>query len=119
MKVMATLLLFLFPPVYLNAGAQWHYNAPIARIYPISTGASGATTILVSFMNSTNLCTATGSNLAGKYYYIKVGENSVTSDSLKNMFGVLMLAKAMGKEVNVLFDDSTSYCYIKQLVIKE
>jgi len=42
--------------------------------------------------------------------YILIGSNYVTADGAKAMLGTALTALAAGKSLNVMYDNSTSYC---------
>jgi hypothetical protein len=60
-------------------------------------------------------CSVAGPNTL----YIYVGSNSVTADGAKAMVASALAALASGMKVNVMYDDSTSYCFGRYLRITQ
>jgi hypothetical protein len=61
-------------------------------------------------------CTDTGTP---KHYYIAsgLGVNGVTADGLAALTATAMEAFALGKQVGITFDSTSSYCAISQMAI--
>ena len=59
-----------------------------------------------------------GQSAAEKYYYITVGENSVTQKALENMLAVALTAATTDRAVAINFDDATARCYINRLHVR-
>lgn len=51
-------------------------------------------------------CSVAGPNVL----YVLIGANYVTADGAKAMLSTALTALAAGKSLNVMYDDSTSYC---------
>lgn len=89
-----------------SAANVWHQSV-ITLIYPQPDGG-----VVLTFMSDSPTCTNASNP---KYYYIKVGENGVTTDGMKNMYALALTAATNGQTVNVVFDDSTSGCFINRM----
>ena len=91
-----------------TAANVWHQSV-ITHVYPQPDGG-----IVLSFATDAPTCTNASNP---KYYYIKVGENGVTADGLKNMYALALTAAVAGQTVSFVFDDSTTGCYINRMSV--
>jgi len=58
-------------------------------------------------------CSTAGNNAL----YVYIGGNFVNADGAKAMLGAALSALATGMKVNVMYDDSTSFCYGRYLKV--
>ncbi|MGH7926871.1 MAG: response regulator receiver protein [Candidatus Binatia bacterium] len=93
-----------------ESAAVWH-TAYVKLIM-----AEGEGTVRLAFTSEHPSCTNGGSP---KWYYIKVGENSVTADGVRAMHATALTAFALERQVMINFDDSTTGCYINRLQLLE
>src|SRR5262245_55937437 len=84
------------------AAEVWH-TAFVTRVYPQADGS-----VRLSFSTDHANCTNSSSP---KWYFIVVGQNSVTADGLRSMHATALTALAMERQVSIAFDDSTATCY--------
>jgi hypothetical protein len=101
------LLLSVVQPA--RAAQVWHGPTRIKAIYPYQD----ASFVLV-FTTESPSCT---NALTPKYYYVEVGANGVNATLAKNILAVAMLGLAQDKPVSVMFDNSTSSCYVGALYL--
>ena len=92
------------------SAASVTHTVKIQRIHPLSDGA-----VVFTFETDAPTCVQSGTV---DYYYVRVGENSVTQEALKNMLAVALAAATTGRAVTIIFDDSTAYCYVKSLYVR-
>jgi hypothetical protein len=90
---------------------DWWWTSTLSKVYPLQDGS----VVLIFAADSPN-CPAAG---PGKYHYIAVGSNGVTSDGLKAMLATSLTAFAAGRQVTINFSDSSpTACYINRLFIQ-
>ena len=77
------------------------------HITKIETGASGG--FLITF--DTSISSACSNSSSDDRLYIYANQNSVTADGLKALLATTLSAFNAGKEINVLYDNSSSRCY--------
>ncbi|ABD82270.1 hypothetical protein [Saccharophagus degradans] len=87
---------------------KWHQST-IKTIYPLANG-----DFVLIFNTDSLLCPVDNT---GKYHYVRVGQNDVTSEGARNMLSVALAAAAMGKEVDINFDITDERCFINRLFI--
>lgn len=97
----------LFSLATHSLAAHVFHTSTIKEIYPLDDGAF----ILILTADSAACTSASSPN----HYRVQIGESGVTELGLKNMLAVAMLAAAAGMEITIVFDDSTSGCYINRL----
>jgi len=81
----------------------------IRYVYPLSTG-----NFVIALNSNPAICPAVGDP---KYFYVVAGENGVTADGVKAMLASALAAMAMGKQLQIAFDNSTTYCYVNRFVV--
>ncbi len=109
MKTVALIITLMFP-LFAYSAAIWSPSTTIRGFYPLSGG------IFVITLNEDAPSCTNGSS-PNKYYYVKVGENSMTQEGADKIFSAALAAAASGKKVRFSFDDSTPYCYINRLYV--
>jgi hypothetical protein len=96
------------------AAATWLYGVTIKTVYPYTDGS-----FVVTLSSSPSSCTNTGS--PDKNFYVTVNAapngNTTTETGARNLFALALQASAMTKTVDVLFDSSTSNCYIGAMIL--
>ena len=107
-KLMVTLALALACCAQAFAGAVWH-SSTVRNIYPLANG-----DVVIVFDTDAPTCTNASSP---KYHYVRVGENGMTKDGLKNILATALAAASMGKTVTINFDDATSGCFVNRLSV--
>lgn len=100
----------LVPGAGITFAADAVYTGPIRMLYPVADG----TYVLIFNANMAACSGGTGY----KYMYIRVGQNSVTTDGQKYIVATSMLAFATERAVSVVYDDSSSYCYVNRLSVE-
>jgi hypothetical protein len=90
------------------ATSYWHATN-VKLIYPYSDAS-----FVLAFTTDNAACT---NAVSPKYYYVVVGTNGVTANLAKNILAVAMFAMSTEKQVSVLFDDATPYCYISAITV--
>lgn len=93
-----------------QAAEIWH-TSYLRWIYPQSNGS-----VVLVFTSDSTSCTSANNP---DYYSIVVGQNGVTADGLRAMYATSLTAFAMGRQLQIAFDNSTSYCYINRLLTME
>jgi hypothetical protein len=91
-----------------NAVEGWATDT-LKYVYPLSTG-----NFVIALNSNPAICPAVGDP---KYFYVVAGENGVTADGVKAMLAAALAAMAMGKQLQIAFDNSTTYCYVNRLVV--
>jgi hypothetical protein len=61
----------------------------------------------------------TSAQTPNKYYYVAVGVSGVNENLAKNIYAAAMRAFSTGKQVSVLFDDASSFCYVSAIVVTD
>jgi len=95
-------------PAVASAAEQYH-GATLKWVYPLANG-----DFVIGFNADAATCSAASSP---KYMYVAVGQNGVTSDGAKKIYAAALLALGTSRQVNVAFDDATTYCYINRLTV--
>ncbi len=90
------------------AAPTWH-TSTIRSVYPLSDGS----VVLTFDSDSPNCSNASDPD----YYYIRVGQNGMTSDGLKLLYAAALTAFTTGSRVSINYDDATTGCYINRLNI--
>ena len=85
------------------------YAGPIRMLYPNADG----TYVLILNANMA----ACGGITGYKYLYIKAGQNGVTADGQKNIIATSMLAFAADRNTSIVYDDSTTNCWINRISV--
>lgn len=110
MMIRLTALLVLTCATSLaNASPTWH-SGKITRVYPDGAGDH----VILTFDTDSPSCTNANTP---KYYYIRVGENGVTAEGLKNLLAVALAAAAANLPVTINFDSASYYCHISRLFV--
>jgi hypothetical protein len=93
-----------------SAGAAEGWATDTLRyVYPLSTG-----NFVIALNSNPAICPAVGDP---KYFYVVAGENGVTVDGVKAMLASALAAMAMGKQIQIAFDNSTTNCYVNRFVV--
>jgi hypothetical protein len=108
MRALSAVLMMWFS-VCASATERWHAGT-VNKIYPLGEGS-----VVITFDLSDSYCVNASSP---KYYLIRIGQNGVTSDGLKNMLATAMLAKATGRTLSIAFSDATADCLINRLFVE-
>ena len=61
------------------------------------------------------VCSSSGSI---RYMYLLVGQNGVTAEGFKNLFATALAGFAAEKTVDIIYDDSSQFCYVNRLLIR-
>ena len=96
-------------PLRALATTFWH-SGTLNWIYPQADGS-----VVLTFTTDHPSCTNTASP---KYYLVMVGQAGVTADGMKNMVATALSAFAMGRTLNVNFDDATNNCFINRMFMQ-
>ena len=96
----------LFASFSAHATPTWH-TAKIDIIYPLADGS-----FVLQLDNDSSACT---SGSSPDFYYVRVGQNAVTQEALKNMLALAMTAASLRIDVSINFDASGTACYINRL----
>jgi hypothetical protein len=91
-----------------NAVEGWATDT-LRYVYPLSTG-----NFVIALNSNPAICPAVGDP---KYFYVVAGENGVTADGVKAMLASALAAMAMGKQIQIAFDNATTYCYVNRFVV--
>ena len=91
------------------AAANRYHAATIKTIY-----ANDAGVVILSFDTESSYCTSTASP---KYYAINPTLTGVTPEGVKQMYAAALMAYSLGMPVTILFDDATSSCNVKQIIL--
>ena len=91
------------------ATERWH-SSTIAKVYPLASGDF----IIMLDVNAPN-CTATQTPY--HYYHVEIGKNGMTADGLKLMYSAALAAAAQNLTIYIVYDDSTSNCYVNRLQV--
>ena len=54
----------------------------------------------------------------GKLFYLAANQNGMTQEGLSNILSVALVAYTAKRQVSVLYDDSSSSCYVQQVYLK-
>lgn len=96
--------------VYASAFAAptWH-TSTIRTIYPNANG-----DVVITFNTDAPTCT---SATTPDYYYVRVGENGMTLDGLKQILAVALTAATTRSDVTINFEDASSGCFVNRLFV--
>lgn len=86
------------------ATEQW-FMGTISALYPLSDGS-----FIVLFNEDSTECSD-----AGKYHWVVVGQNNVTTEGAERMLSTVMAAGMANKQININFDKDSSKCYINRM----
>lgn len=100
-----TLILCCFAVTNSLAGT-WH-NSTIKSVYPLADG-----NFILTLEGDSQQCTSTNSP---DYYYVEVGENSITAEGVDIIYSAALTAAVSGKSVDIYFDESTPKCHINRI----
>ena len=84
----------------------WH-SSKIKQLYPQADG----NFILILETDSTQCSSASNPD----DYSVWVGQNGMTQEGSKKTFAAASIAFAMGKTINIVFDESTPNCFINPI----
>lgn len=93
-----------------SAATQW-YAGTIQQIYPMNDGSFEIAT-------TSTLATCAGNGNGGVYLSVVPGESSVNASGAENMLATLLTAFALGRSVQIAYDDGTSSCYVNRLLMQ-
>lgn len=110
-KVGALLCLVMLAATSSSALAETWHTARIKSVYPLANGS-----VVLIFVEDAPACAGTG---PGKYHFISVGENGVTTEGVRMMMATALAALAMDKTVSVAFAEASSGCYINRLITRD
>ena len=97
----------VYTPTALSAEA--YHQSSIKFLYPLADGSF----VLVFNVDSPS-CSST---ITPKYHYVTTGQNSVNAEGSKKIFAAATLAFALNKQVNIAFDNATTFCYINRITV--
>jgi len=107
---MRVLILFVG---FLVSGASFSANvlhtSTVKNVYQLADGR-----FVLQFDTDSPSCTSTGSP---QFYYLGVGFNSMTAEAARNAYAMALTAFAMGKRLQIRFDDASSGCYINSILM--
>lgn len=106
-KIAISILLFILAAPAFSAEVWW--TSKIKSIYPISDG-----TVVLRLDQDSSSCTNSNNP---KYYHIQVGQGGVTEAGLDRILSTLLVAATSQMDVEMVFDTSTSACYINRVRI--
>ena len=86
----------------------WH-TATIRSVYPLASGA-----FVLTFASDSPSCTNANSP---HYYRVEVGQNGVTAEAARNMYGLALAAATTGKPVTINFESNTANCFINRMAV--
>lgn len=72
-------------------------------------------TVALGFTASAPVCNSAG---PVRYMYLATGQNGMSADGFKNLYAAALTAFAAEKTVDIIYDDSSSYCYVNRLLIR-
>jgi hypothetical protein len=99
------LLALLFSSSGLAADV-WH-GGTLRAIYPLADGS-----FALAFTTDAAACTAPPNP---KYFYVTVGQNSVTEEASKKFYAAALSAFVTGAPLSIVFSDNTSMCYVNRV----
>lgn len=89
--------------------AEQSHSSTLKYIYTQPNG-----DFILIFNTSPGSCTDTHSD---KYFGVAVGQNGVTAEGSRKLYGLALTAFALGKPMTITFDDSTWNCYVIRATI--
>ncbi len=89
------------------ADNKW-FTSTVKTLYPYADGS-----FVIVFDNINEGCTG-----KDKYHRVKAGQNGVSPAAIELMFSTVLSAGTLGKKLSVVYDASTSGCYINRMNIK-
>jgi hypothetical protein len=84
--------------------------ATVKFVYPLADG-----NFVIGLDADSSFCTSTSS--PNKYYHVYVGQYGVTADGSSKIYASALLALASRQTINVIFDDTTAYCYVNRVAV--
>lgn len=87
----------------------WH-TAHVERVYPQGDGR-----FVLTFTKNSDTCPNTSTP---KFHYVAVGQKGVTQEGMNQMFSTALSAAVSGRELTIVYDPTTNYCYIDRLLIR-
>lgn len=82
-------------------------TSSITSVYPVPDGS-----FYITLADIPAECTNTNSP---KRLHVKVGENAMTADAMKQIYAAALVAVTADLTVYVAYDDATSSCYVNRL----
>jgi hypothetical protein len=108
-KKMKYFVVFTLLVISIAAHAEkWHVDK-VKMLYPLAAG-----NFVVSLQDFPAECTN-----ASQYFYVEVGQRSVTSEGANKMFSLAMMALASDKILSVNYDETSSNFYINRMYISQ
>lgn len=104
----AACLMSMGLPGVAGAAEVWG-TGELRYVYPMANGS-----FVITLVTDPAACPVSTSP---KYLWVSPGENGVTSDGVKAMLATALTALAAGKQLQIAFSDSTTYCYVNRLLI--
>lgn len=103
---------FIALAVFLIAHGAYASNvlhtSTVKSVYQLADGR-----FVLIFDADSSLCTNASSP---KFYYLGAGYNGMTVEAAKNAYALALIAYAMGKRLQIKFDDASSGCYINTVM---
>lgn len=90
------------------------YEGELQLIYPIGDGS-----FALGFVPTNSALTPCSSSGSTKYVFVTPTQGGVTEYGAKNLLATALTAFAMGKSVGVVFDDSSTSCFVKRLSMQQ
>ena len=84
----------------------WH-NSTIKSVYPLANG-----NFILTLAEDSQQCASTNTP---HYYYVEVGEHSITAEAALKIYSAALTAAASGKSVDFYFDESSPKCNINRV----
>jgi len=53
----------------------------------------------------------------GKLFYVALNQNNMSAEGLKNILALSLVALTTGKQISILYEESTPNCYVKQVYL--
>jgi hypothetical protein len=83
------------------------FLSKVDSVYPLGSG-----TVIITFQTPSSECEDPNG-----HFRLTNGQNSMTPEGIKNILSVSLTAAVADKNVWVVFDPSTSKCYIERLKV--
>jgi len=110
MIIFVVLILIFSTAAYADVD-DWTGSKSVVSVQVIQTGG-----IIIYFDSAVNpVCSAAGTNSI----YVYSGQQGVTEDGLKAFLSTALTALSTGMKVSVLYDDSSSNCWGKYIIISK
>lgn len=107
-NVFLALIIMLFSTSAFAANV-WH-TSTIKWIYPQADGG-----VIIAFDTDSSSCTNTSNP---KFHLLKEGSNGVDAKGFTAMLAVVLAAGQQNKQLNIVFENSSSDCEINRLFVE-